>query len=89
MIIVIIIIIIIIFSFLLHSLIYLPFSSSFFCAQVIIFKFYPYWSLLFWVLNYLLYQIFNKANFIVYKDDLTIRIIWKRQVTFVFVFFFL
>ena len=35
----------------------------------------------------LLYQIFNSVDFIIYKDGLTIRIIWKRQVAFVFAFF--
>ena len=32
----------------------------------------------------LLHQIFNRVNFLVYRDGLTIRIIWKRQVSFVF-----
>ena len=34
----------------------------------------------------LLHQIFNRVHFLVYRDGLimTIRIIWKRQVSFVF-----
>ena len=47
-----------------------------------IFKIDPYWPV-FLSFNQL-YQIFNYAAIILYKHDLTIGNIWKRNIDFVF-----
>ena len=60
------------------------FFPLFFCAQVIISQIYPYWPVLVLSLKPL-YQISNCAAFILYKHDLTIGNIRKRNVAFVFV----
>ena len=79
-------------SFLLHSLNFIYFFdlffSRFFWAQVIIFKIYPYWPVLFFSFKQL-YQISNCAAFILYEHDVSIGKIWKRNIAFVFAVLFL
>ena len=61
------------------------YKSLFFCAQVIVYTFYPYWPILFSAsLDYCQYQISKYAVFMLYKEGLIIRNIWKRLVVIVF-----